>query len=411
MVDQALRAPADHEPVATATESRARVGVSCSTLLIALLIGVRVAAVVLALTTPGGAVRTSAYGVDARRYHQIAEHAGTPYRDFQVEFPPVTLGFIELVNGSSHGTTTDRLGIASLALDLVVVGLLAWGWGRRVVLAYLVLGLPFLLLPFVYFRADLLSVALALGGLALVRRDRERAGGVLLALAVFAKLWPLALLPVLVYQRRWRALAASVVTGAIGGVAWIAWTGTSGIMQVLTFRHAHGWQIESMVGGILRLFVNDPTRVESGAVRVGTAPWWASPLLGIVLVASVAWLWRRAERCRRLGHEVGDGVVALTAVGIFVLCSPLFSPQYLVWFVPFAAICWATGSRSFPALVGIVIVLTMLLVAGYSDLTDGRLAAELLLVARNFAVLAVVAAGFVATRLVPQSSPDDSVPA
>ena len=288
--------------------------------------------------------------------------------------------------------------MASLVLDLSIATALAWGWGRNAAIAYLVLGLPFLVLPFVYFRIDFLAVALALWGLALVRRNRQIAGGVLLALAIFAKVWPLALLPWFIVQRKWRALTTTLLVAAIGGMLWCAWSDTNGIMQVITFRHARGWQIESLIGGISRLVIDQPAHIESGAVRVGRVPWWASAALGTAIVVLVSWIWLRAKRSPNRSVHVRDGIVPLTAICIVVLCSPLFSPQYLLWLTPFAAIAWTRRRSAATTLIAIAVILTVLLAAGYVDLTNGHTGAETLLIARNFTLLAVVALGFRETR-------------
>ena len=58
--------------------------------------------------------------------------------------------------------------------------LLAWGWGRRAALVYLLLGLAFAWYPFLYLRLDLLSVHSRWAGIALVRRRSPRLGGALL---------------------------------------------------------------------------------------------------------------------------------------------------------------------------------------------------------------------------------------
>ena len=326
-------------------------------------------------------------GADAARYHAIAEHDGRAYRDYAVEFPPVSLAFIEVINGSTVTDTSQRLAWASLALELATAAALAFGWGRRAAVAYLVLGTLFVALPFVYLRLDLLSVALAMWGMALVRRRRQVLGGGLLALAVFAKFWPLALLPWLIVRREWRALRAAVVTGAVAAAAWIAWSGTAGIEQVVTFRHARGWQVESLVGGLVG-FDGAGTRQESGAIRVGDAPMWATLILGIVMVGVVALVWWGASRAK--GMSLEDGVAPLTAVAAFLVCSPVLSPQYLLWLLPFAAIAWVQGHRAIALLTGVSAALTMMLVSQYTGNDD---VARVLVVARNAVLVALVVTG------------------
>jgi hypothetical protein len=365
---------------------------------IGILIALRIVVVAIAIVSPDNAGPRDAFLVDAGRYHEIAEHAGRPYQAFDVEYPPVTLAFIEAVNGPTRSETARNIAIASLLLDVAVAAALAWGWGRRVAVVYLVLGLPFLLLPFVYFRVDLLSVAMAVWGLALVRRHRSIAGGALLALAVFSKLWPLAVLPWLVVHRKWRALATTVAAGAAGTAAWFAWSGTDGVAQVITFRHARGWQVESLVGGFAHLATDAPTRIESGAVRVGDSPGWASAVLGVVIVVLVSWIWVRAVHARDRSVHLADGIVPLTAICVVLLCSPLLSPQYLVWLTPFAAIAWTPGRPMPTILVVVATMMTMWLATGYVDLTNGHVGAELLLVARNVTLVAIVGLGFAATR-------------
>src|SRR6266545_2678241 len=119
------------------------------------------------------------FDADAARYHHIASAAETPYRDFQVEVPPIALGAIELIDGATPRATAIRLGWTMLVLDLFVAAVLWVTWGWRATVGYLVLGLPLAFI--IYFRLDLISIALAALATALVHRGRERSGGVILA--------------------------------------------------------------------------------------------------------------------------------------------------------------------------------------------------------------------------------------
>jgi len=221
---------------------------------------------------------------DIRRFYAIANSTGTPYRDFEVEYPPLMYGAIKVLDSSTVNTATRNTMWTQLVLDLAVAALLAWGWGKRAGMAYLILGVPFLFYPFLYLRLDLLSVALAVGGLALVRHRRPVAGGVTLALACFAKVWPVLLIPGLVVRRAWRALAACLAVGAAGVAAWIAWAGTNGLVQVLSMRGATGWEIESTVGGLVHSLTDDRVHLQRGAWRIGSVPGWAR----IDFIASLA---------------------------------------------------------------------------------------------------------------------------
>ncbi len=359
---------------------------------IAALVAVRVLAIAVVLDKPASYATGTAYSNDAANYHRIATHPGTPYRDFAVEFPPVTLAFIDAVDGHDVTATMHHLAWAALAFDVLAAAALAYGWGRRAALAYLVLGLPLLMRPFVYFRVDLLSVALAAWACALVKRRRDAAGGAVLAVAVLAKLWPLALGPALVVKRRWRALTTAAVTGLVGLGWWVAESGTRGIEQVVTFRHAHGWQIESVPGELVRLVTRSSIYKESGAIRTGDMSSAARLVLGLLLVGLTTLVWWKVHSAlaRGRGEDVAWGPGALAAVAVFMACSPLLSPQYGVWLLPFAAVCWIDDERLLALLSAAACVLTMLLTQQYPSLEAGGVLGHTVLMARNGMLVAIV---------------------
>src|SRR6187455_477844 len=94
----------------------ARVGLVA---LLFLLVGFRLATVVITLDNPHAYEVKTGLGYDPARYHQIVEHDGRPYADFDVEYPPVTVAFLEVVNGPTLESTMRNLAWASLVLDLV----------------------------------------------------------------------------------------------------------------------------------------------------------------------------------------------------------------------------------------------------------------------------------------------------
>ena len=289
---------------------------------------------------------------DATRYQQVLTHPGRPYRDFPVEYPPALLGAARVLHGSTVVGTLVRLGFFSLVLDVGVAWLLWVGWGRDTALAYLVLGLP--LAFFVYFRLDLLSVALALLGMWLIRRRREVAGGVGLALASFTKIWPLALVPLLAARRRWRGAVVAAGSIAVGLVLWVAWGGPHGPTQVLTLRGATGWQVEGFVGSIQWALFGATPRFELGALRVGHV---STPAAVLSLLAGLAVLAVVYVRSSRTSAST-EGIPALAATTTLVLVAPVLSPQYLCWLLPWAAISTGLRDRALLAAVGFVTFLT-----------------------------------------------------
>jgi len=269
------------------------------------------------------------------RIEQIASSPGTPYRDFPVEYMLAENVVIQLIGGSGAEATAIRLAFIASAADLAAAAGMWWGWGRRPAALYLLLGVP--LLSFLYQRFDLVSVALATWGVALVaRRKDDMGGGVALGSAVMLKLWPLAVAPMLVVSRRWRALAAAGAVCLVVLLAWLLVGGPKGPIQVLSFRGARGWSVESIEGNLLWLTSRGTPSLEQGAMRIGEAATWAKGLLFLGLLAYEVMVWHRA------GGEARDpaGGACLAAVTAVLVFSPLVSEQYAAWLLPWTAVAF-----------------------------------------------------------------------
>jgi len=327
---------------------------------------------------------------DVRRYHRIATHRGVPYRDFEVEYPPLTLAAIDALNGHDVRQSTVNLMWSQLALDVAIAAVVGWAWGRRAMVAYLVLGLAFLWYPFLYLRLDLLSVLLAVAALALVKKRHSIAGGAGLAVACFAKLWPFVLAPRLMAKGQRRGLAAFALVGAAGMALWVGLTGTGGPEQVLTFRGADGWQIESTIGSMVHSFGSARARMEQGAMRAGIVPDFARlglPILGIALVGLVWWL---AARSRCQEDRMLDGLAPLGAVTALLVTATILSPQYVSWLLPFAAIAWAGGERAVAWLTAGAAFLSTLGLDMVKELNAGESFPAMVVLVRNVVLLALL---------------------
>ena len=367
------------------------------TIAIVALIALRIVVAVV-LANAGIESDDNILGGDARRYDEISNSQGTPYRDFDVEYPPVTLALIKATHGHNRHTTLNALIASQLALDLACVGVLWWAWNKRTALAYLVLSTPLVLFPFLYVRIDLLSVFLALLGLGLVRRGFERSGGVALAVSVFAKVWPVVLAPVLLIERKVKATVTWVIGVIVGAVAWVAWVGTTGPNQVLNFRGAKGWQIESLPGIWFHVTDAQRSHVESGAWRTfATMPGWSRPLLTLLSMGTVLLAWGLAYRRRRAGDNdsVVYGAAPLVCVLALLVFAPILSPQYILWLLPWAAIVVAAGDRVQAWLTLAVSALTAFIFATIHAQVDGRWYAVGPVVVRNGLLVVMLVVGLV----------------
>jgi hypothetical protein len=365
------------------------------------LVAVRlVVAVALLLTAPAKLGVNLLWG-DSHRYGEIAQEDGRAYRDHAVEYPPITLAAIEVV-AAGHEPTDPWIArdvvLLSLVADLAAAAVIGWGFGARARRTYLVLGLPVVLTGLAYLRLDLISVALAASGLALCRRKRPTAGGLLLVAGAFAKLWPAVMLPVLAVQRRWRALGVSLTAGAVGLGAWVAYGGgLDGPRQVLTFRGAKGWQIESLPGSIWRLIDPGTPVNEGGAWRIGSSPAplrWGLVLIGVAVVVAS---WVRADR-----NRAPFGSAGLGAAAALVVSSALLSPQFLLWLLPAAAILPTDGRFDRVRHVALAAgVATAAVISVEVPIYDGDLYALVVLLVRNLLLVALVVAAWRAGRCAP----------
>jgi hypothetical protein len=352
------------------------------TALIAALVLLRVAFAV-ARAAHAGSLGTDP---DVARFVQLAHAGGVPYRDVPIEYAPVEYLLIVAVAGASTTSAVIRIVALALGCDLAIAVILARGWGRAAAARYLLFGLPLVWL--LYLRLDLATVLLAVAGLALARR-RQAAGGIVLAVAAAAKLWPGTLAPAFLVERRRRAFSAFVLTATLVAVAWFGIGGTEGFRQVATFRGATGWGAESTVGTVVWIGTGGPLRFEQGTTRVGEVPALARAGLALALAALLVAIWWRA----RDGASV-EGGASLAAVAAVIALSPLFSLQYAMWLLPWAAI-GADGRRAdrwAAALAFAVAVLTGILsflYGGAGTPSAQIVAIQVLLLVRNLSCLAI----------------------
>jgi hypothetical protein len=322
---------------------------------------------------------------DFRRYYEIATAEGRPYIDYEVEHPPGTLLVFKALAAMSNSRHQFAFGLVllNLAADLAVMAGLGIGWGTGPVVFYLAVIWPMLLI--VLDRVDLLPTACATVGAACWQRKRPMAGGLAFALGTSFKLWPLPLAMLFLGEadrgRRWAGLSALALGCAALAAAWWWMAGVAGLWQVLTFREAHGWQIESVIGSVVRLFGDATLRLESGSWRIREIPPW----FGILLFAVAAPL---AVTAASAGGRAGRvGCAWIGSIGALLLCSALFSAQYIVWLAPAAAIAWTEGDAWPAGLVAVTVWMTGVFMRTYTAVLAGALPAELLIVARNTVLL------------------------
>lgn len=344
-------------------------------------------------------------GWDVERFQEIADTAGTPYVDHDVEYPPFTVVIAEVVLADDVVASHQRLVALSLLIDLALAAALARYWGGRAAATYLLLSLP--MVPSGLLRLDLWAALAAVMAAATVAASRphpsqhdalERRRTQLSAIAftVFTvtgaliKLWPALIVAAAIGANKHRHAAAGALGGIAAGVVWLSISGPSALEQITSLRGVTGWHLESIPGSMVALFGSGTPRLEADAFRIGelnATVVFAGRVLTVAVVAAATVLARRSNR--QPSERVA--VVMLVAVAALIVTAPLLSPQFLLWLAPWAAI--AHRQQTLLGLTAGTTALTagILGVFGPPDL-DHPLAASLLLV-RDGLLIAVVIGG------------------
>lgn len=283
--------------------------------------------------------------------HHFALHRA-PYFDYPLEYPVLTGGLIWLVGFIHSSVTAYLLATAAvlLACGLMSVLLLDSLPGTR---PWLFVLSPALMLYGVL-NWDLFGIALMLGALVLFHRRRNGWAGAVLALAVWAKFFPILLLPLVllvrIAERRLRDaailaatfIATSVVVNAPvalrpaahgGGLvvrkAWLYFftfnQARSPIRPCISCRGSLGVGVNlwGLIGPIQlsTTMVNELSALllAVGVVAVGIATWRLVPLSGEAVYA--------------------PALLALFAWFFFI--NKVYSPQYGLWIVALLALAGA----------------------------------------------------------------------
>jgi hypothetical protein len=318
---------------------------------------------------------------DFDNYYNIGMRAGQPYKDFPVEFPIgalVTFRALAPMAGSFERFCLILV-VINLAADVAIAGLLAWGFGLPAAACYAFVMIP--LVDLFFLRMDLWSTAFATLGVAAWCRDRRNVAAIGFAAGAAYKLWPLAFLPLLLVPSPRRGRTASIATAFAAGVVvlagWLWVAGPVGLYQVITFRGARGYEVESTVGALWMLFDQSSLRLEMGAWRIGATSGPISVLLFVLGVVPCLWIVWRGARVSRVGAGWAGGI------GTLLVMSALLSPQFACWLAPASGVAWVEKDRRTAVLIGLVIFFTNLLWKDFNALLHGLTRPLVILMVRN----------------------------
>lgn len=326
---------------------------------------------------------------DTRVYQPYGEamlRGELPYRDFQVEYPPGALPAFVLPAVASRllgplwydaaFETMMFLCAAALAV-LVVVCLHRLGSSlRRMLGAAALVGLAPLLVGTVSLsRFDLYPAALTAGAVAALLCGRSRIALIVLAVAVATKIYPFVLVPVaLVYVNARRGNRETLIGLAVFGLTllvifgpFLAFAG-SGVYESISGQMSRPLQLESLgSAGLLaasQFGAYEPfvLGVAGSDVLEGDLPdFIADGQFALqTLAVMVVWLYYlRSRRTHDLRSRDAEMVLAATAcIVAFVALGKVFSPQFVIWLLPFVPLLAGRRGVVASGLLAVTLALT-----------------------------------------------------
>jgi uncharacterized membrane protein len=340
-----------------------------------------------ACAVPDGGLFRAARFRDVHLYERFAEavlDGRVPYRDFFMEYPPGALAVFlpPAAAGSGHYNAAFKalMALCGIAMIFIVAQLLVrlGASVRRVWLGVLLLALsPLALGPISLNTYDAWPALLTVAALASLLAGAPLWALALLGAAFAAKVYPVVLLPpALVFV--WRTAGREVATRACAvfvGVAAVIVVpflvlAPDGLAESFRAQAARGLQVESLGGALLA--VADRVGSYSATVvhKTGRAISYeltgslpealaaVSSALQVAAVLVVTWLYVR-------GRDDAFRLVAAFAAAIagFLAFTRFFSPQYLVWLLPFVVLL---GSAAW-VLTAAALVLAQLWFFHYAD--------------------------------------------
>ena len=278
-------------------------------------------------------------------YNEGLSSGQVPYSGHPVEYPVLIGAMMQLaaalVHSVSDAVTRGKdfyyVTIALLAVCLIA-GVLATGYaaGRenhQQLKVTLMVALSAGLILAAYINWDLLAMALTAGGIAAWAARREVLAGGLLGLAVATKFYPLlifaALLLLCLRAGRLREFGRALAAGLIAWLAVnlpIALTATAGWGRFYAFSRSRGadW------GSVWYMFEHFNVPV-LGNPSIGRLNLISSACFAVACVAIVV-LALAAPRRPRLSQ------LCFLLLASFLMLNKVWSPQYVIWLVPFAVL-------------------------------------------------------------------------
>jgi len=335
-----------------------------------------------------------------------------PYRDFDMEYPPLALLAFCLPHVLAFGKILTFEQYASLyllvnvflSLVLAIITLLVLQrWHpepptKIQAIALLTVGL-ILCAPILPFRYDLFPALLTVLAFYLLISNKPLASGFCIGIAVGTKIYPAVVIPIFAVYMLVKKDALSLKRFIGGGgisaitIAPFYVLARNQFSSFLTYHQQRGLEIETLMSGIILLFkkmgigsaeiVYNYTAFHLSSPYADTVlrwlPYITITLFVIILASCYAHF---TEEFKAKISIPSESIVAYTTIAIlvFIATNKVFSPQYIIWLLPFVPLL---RFRYASLLIVIFLLTNILFPAGFRLLLDMHTLGVLLLNLRN----------------------------
>ncbi|HEU5198400.1 MAG TPA: glycosyltransferase family 87 protein [Ktedonobacterales bacterium] len=354
-------------------------------------------------------------------YAQRFSHGLLPYRDFQVEYPPLGIALIVLPGLIHSGPLTPWGYGTSFALEMMALDLLTLFLVVRLARGLIPSDPTGLISGLLYTGFVAASGAVAqkfdlvagtfclLAVMAFIRR-RDSLAWVMLVAATLIKGFPLAIAPLFLmyrlmegragYRSLYEGLRAAVGSSIAFTLPVLVIAGVQPLLHAVIYHVDRGTEIESMYSGVLLLagrlfglvtfsYANPADLSQDIQSPLDTLVSNIATPLGLALIALIYWQFYRALKARpQDGHQVLVRATLLVMLA-FIVTFRALPGHYLLAVLPLAAMVRFQGRRQtvFVCMLLGALLLGQLETVFWQPLLVGAWSGILALVARNAAIL------------------------
>jgi hypothetical protein len=333
-----------------------------------------------------------------------------PYRDYSMEYPPLALlafcfPFLISKNLTLQEYTNLFL-FENVLLSLLVSGLtirissyVSSKKQAQIRTAAVSMLASILCAPLFAWRYDLFPAALTLLSLYLLLASRPGLSGFCIGIGAATKVYPFVVIPVMMLYLWINKEKQSLTKFILGGISssltlipffifapkWVA--------QFLAYHQQRGLQLESLLAGIIligHLLGQTPVKVVSNfgafhlvSQQADAALDWIPYLLILIFAIGIVFCFLNFKQSYKFNKTIPARniiVYFLVTILTFILTNKVFSPQYIVWILPFIPL---VRFRYASLMVVIMMLSMMIFPLGYELLRDIQVSGVLLLNLRN----------------------------